>query len=72
MTERVLLTPKCPEPTLFKNYNLTLAEQIELGKILKETSKKGISSHLNRQWPPCFSLFPKKTANFDHVRTTGI
>jgi hypothetical protein len=29
------------EPKLFKNYNLTLAEQIELDKFLKENLKKG-------------------------------
>jgi hypothetical protein len=29
------------EPKLFKNYNLTLAEQIKLDKFLKENLKKG-------------------------------
>ena len=29
------------EPELFKNYNLTLAEQIELDKFLKENLEKG-------------------------------
>jgi hypothetical protein len=57
------------EPKLFKNYNLTLAEQLKLDKFSK---KKGISDHPNHQWPPHFSLFPRKTENFDHVRTTGI
>jgi hypothetical protein len=60
------------EPKLFKNYNLTPAEQIKLNKFLKETSKKGISGHLNCQWPPHFPLFPKRMASFDHVRTTNI
>jgi hypothetical protein len=57
------------EPKLFKNYNLTLAEQLKLDKFLKE---KGISGHLNHQWPSHFSLFPRKMENFNHVRTTGI
>jgi hypothetical protein len=39
---------------------------------LKKTSKKGTLGHPNHQWLPCFSLFPKRTANFDHVRTTSI
>jgi hypothetical protein len=60
------------EPKSFKNYNLTPAEQIELDKFLKENLKKDISSHLNCQWPSHSSLFSKRTANFDHVRTTGI
>jgi hypothetical protein len=38
----------------------------------RKISKKGISGHLNHQWPPHFSLFPRKMENFDHVRTTGI
>jgi hypothetical protein len=29
------------EPKSFKNYNLTLAEQLELDKFLKENLKKG-------------------------------
>jgi hypothetical protein len=57
------------EPKSFKNYNLTPAEQIKLDKFLKENLEKG---HLNHQWPPHFSLFLKRTANFDHVRTTDI
>jgi hypothetical protein len=60
------------EPKLFKNYNLTLAEQIELDKFLKETSENGIFGHLNCQWPLRFSLFSKRMVNFDHARTTGI
>jgi hypothetical protein len=60
------------EPKSFKNYNLTLAEQTKLDKFLKETSKKGIFGHLNCQWPPHFSLFPRKMANYDHAKTTGI
>jgi hypothetical protein len=47
-------------PKLFKNYNLTLAEQIELDKFLEKTSKKGTLGHPNYQWLPRFSLFPKK------------
>jgi hypothetical protein len=30
-----------PKPKLFKNYNLTLAEQNELDKFLKENLRKG-------------------------------
>jgi hypothetical protein len=60
------------EPKLFKNYNLTLAEQIKLDKFLKENLKKGISGHLNHQWPLHFSSFPRRMANFDHAKTTGI
>jgi hypothetical protein len=60
------------EPKLFKNYNLTPAEQLKLDKFLKENLEKGISGHPNHQWPPHFSLFPRKMENFDHVRTTGI
>jgi hypothetical protein len=60
------------EPKLFKNYNLTPAQQIELDKFLKENLEKGYI------WPsqlPMASLFffvSKKPANFNHVRTTGI
>jgi hypothetical protein len=57
------------ELKLFKNYNLTPAEQIKLDKFLKENLENG---HPNRPWPLHFSLFLKKMANFDHVRTTGI
>jgi hypothetical protein len=57
------------QPKSFTNYNLTLAEQIKLDKFLK---KKGIFSHPNCQWPPLFSLFSKRTANFNHVKTTNI
>jgi hypothetical protein len=60
------------EPKSFKNYNLTPAEQLELDKFLKENLEKGISGHLNHQWPPHFSSSPRKMENFDHVRTTGI
>jgi hypothetical protein len=35
------------EPKSFKNYNLTLVEQIKLDKFLKETSKKSTSDHLS-------------------------
>jgi hypothetical protein len=51
------------EPKLFKNYNLTLAEQIELDKFLKENLEKGYI------WPsqsPMASLFffgSKKDSN---------
>jgi hypothetical protein len=61
-----------PKPKSFKNYNLTPAEQIELDKFLEENLEKGISGHVNCQWPPHFFLFLKKMANFDHVRTTNI
>jgi hypothetical protein len=57
------------EPKSFKNYNLTPAEQIKLDKFLKE---KDTSGHLNSQWPLHFSLFQRRTANFDYVKTTGI
>jgi hypothetical protein len=60
------------EPKSFKNYNLTLAEQIELDKFLRKISKKSISSHLNHQWPLHVSLFPKIMANFDHAKTISI
>jgi hypothetical protein len=60
------------EPKSFKNYNLTPAEQIKLNKFLEENLEKGIFSHPNRQWPPHFSLFQKRMANFDHVRITDI
>jgi hypothetical protein len=59
------------EPKSFKNYNLTLAEQLELDKFLKENLEKGYI-WLSHQWPLYFSLFPRKMENFDHVRTTGI
>jgi hypothetical protein len=39
---------------------------------LKKIPKKGTLGCLNHLWPPHFSLFPKRMANFDHVRTTGI
>jgi hypothetical protein len=60
------------EPKLFKNYNLTPAEQIKLDKFLKENLKKGYIQPSNRQWPPHSSLFPKRMANFNHARTTNI
>jgi hypothetical protein len=60
------------EPKSFKNYNLTPAEQIKLDKFLKENLKKGISRHLNHQWPLYFSSFPRRMANFDHAKTTSI
>jgi hypothetical protein len=57
------------EPKSFKNYNLTPTEQIKLDKFLKENLKKGYI------WPsqsPMASSFPRRMANFDHVRTTSI
>jgi hypothetical protein len=57
------------EPKSFKNYNLTPAEQIELDKFSKENLEKGYI------WPsqsPMAFLFSKRTASFDHARTTGI
>jgi hypothetical protein len=60
------------EPKLFKNYNLTLAEQIELDKFLKKNLEKGYIRPSQSPWPLHFSLFPRRMANFDHVRTTGI
>jgi hypothetical protein len=60
------------EPKLFKNYNLTPAEQIKLDKFLKENLEKGYIQPSQSPWPLHFSLFSKRTANFDHVRTTSI
>jgi hypothetical protein len=42
------------EPKLFKNYNLTLAEQLELDKFLKENLKKG---YIRPSQSPMASLF---------------
>jgi hypothetical protein len=42
------------EPKLFKNYNLTLAEQIELDKFLKENLEKG---YIRLSQLPMASLF---------------
>jgi hypothetical protein len=42
------------EPKLLKNYNLTLAEQIELDKFLKENLKKG---YIRPSQSPMASLF---------------
>jgi site-specific DNA-cytosine methylase len=60
------------EPKLFKNYNLTPAEQIELDKFLKENLEKGYIRPSQLPMASHFSLFLKKMANFDHARTTGI
>jgi hypothetical protein len=55
---------------LFENYNLTPAGQIELNKFLKENLKKEYIRP--SQSAMAFSLFPKRMANFNHVRTTDI
>jgi hypothetical protein len=60
------------EPKSFKNYNLTPAEQIELDKFLKENLEKGYIWPSQSPITSPFSLFPKRMANFDHARTTGI
>ena len=57
------------EPKLFKNYNLTLTEQIELDRFLK---KKATSDHLNHLWLLHSFLSTKKTENFDPAKTTSI
>jgi hypothetical protein len=60
------------EPKLFKNYNLTLAEQTELDKFLKENlEKRYIWPSQSPMASPSF-LFLKRMANFNHARTTGI
>jgi hypothetical protein len=44
------------EPKLFENYNLTLAEQIELDKFLKENLKKGYI-----RWWARLTPYPRKS-----------
>ena len=53
------------EPKSFKNYNLTLAEQLELDNFLKE---KDISNHLNCPWHLHFSFYLRKMENSNHVK----
>jgi hypothetical protein len=60
------------EPKSFKNYNLTPAEQLELDKFLKENLEKGYIRPSQSPMASHFSLSPRKTENFDHVRTTSI
>ena len=57
------------EPKSFKNYNLTLAEQLELDNFLKE---KGISDHLNHPWHLHLSSYLKRMENSDHVKIINI
>ena len=57
------------EPKSFKNYNLTLAEQIELDKFLEEKVTLG---HLNHLWPLHFFLLTRKMENFDPAKITSI
>jgi hypothetical protein len=57
------------ELKLFKNYNLTPAEQIKLDKFLKKNLKK---EYILPSQSPMASLFPRRMANFDPVKTTGI
>jgi hypothetical protein len=48
------------EPKLFKNYNLTPAEQIELDKFLKENLKKGYIRPFQSPMMSPFSFVLKK------------
>ena len=58
------------EPKLFKNYNLTLAEQIELDNFLKENLEKGYIRNQNPLWHHHSFLSKRRTENYDHARTT--
>ena len=60
------------EPKSFKNYNLTLAEQIELDKFLKENLEKGYIRPSQSPMLPHFSLSTRKTENFNLVRIISI
>jgi hypothetical protein len=60
------------EPKLFKTTTSHRQNKLNWTNSLKKTSKEGTLGHPNHQWLPRFFLFPKRTANFDHVRTTGI
>jgi hypothetical protein len=60
------------EHKLFKNYNLTPAEQNTLDKFLEENLEKDISDHVSHLWRRPFSLFQKRMENFNLVKTTDI
>ena len=60
------------EPGLFKNYNLTPAEQLELDKFLKEILEKGYIRPSQSPMASPFFFVSKKDEKFDPVRTTGI
>jgi hypothetical protein len=60
------------EPKSFKNYNLTLTEQTELDKFLKENLEKRYIWLFQSPMASLFFLFLKRMANFNHARTTGI
>ena len=56
------------EPILFKNYNLTLVEQLKLDKFLKENLDKGYIWPSESPMPSPFFLFQRKMGNFDHAK----
>ena len=56
------------EPKSFKNYNLTLEEQVELDSFLKENLEKAIFVTHNLQWYHHSSLSRKRMENLDLVR----
>ena len=56
------------EPELFKNYNLTLAEQDKLDKFLKENLEKGYIQESESPMASPFFFLKKKMGNYDHVK----
>jgi len=58
------------EPKVFKAYNLSPEEQIELDKFLKEHLDRGTIKPSNHPWPHLSSLSKRKTENCDPVKTT--
>jgi hypothetical protein len=60
------------EPKSFKTTTLHRLNKSNWTNSSKKTFEKGIFGHPNCQWPPRFSLFLRRTANFDHVKITSI